>query len=211
MSAGQAGRCEGQGLAMNTARYVVALIAVMSYLPAIGWWYLVHPFVGFWRKLGRPLFYAIMTVSSFVVMAAIYAIREPLLAVEYGTNRALWPLVALFYGASIYIEVRCRKHLKPKILIGVPELAPQGGEGKLITEGIYGRVRHPRYLAVALGTVAVAFFTNYLAVYVLAALVIPALYLVVLLEERELRDRFGEEYVEYCGRVPRFLPRRSSG
>jgi protein-S-isoprenylcysteine O-methyltransferase Ste14 len=29
---------------------------------------------------------------------------------------------------------------------------------------------------------------------------------VVLLEERELRDRFGAEYDEYCGRVPRYIP-----
>ena len=195
---------------MNTARYVLALIAVMSYIPAVGWWYLVHPFVGFWRRLGRPAFYTIMTVTSLALMGAIYLIREPLLAVEYGTNRALWSLVVLFYGASSYIEIRCRKYLKRKILVGVPELAPGGGGGKLITEGIYSRVRHPRYIAVFLGTVAVAFFTNYLAVYILAVLVAPALYLVVLLEEKELRDRFGQPYIDYCRRVPRFIPRRQT-
>lgn len=64
--------------------------------------------------------------------------------------------------------------------------------------------------AVLLGTVAVAFFTNYLAVYIVAVLIVPALYLVVVLEERELRDRFGEQYVEYCRRVPRFFPRRQT-
>jgi protein-S-isoprenylcysteine O-methyltransferase Ste14 len=63
-------------------------------------------------------------------------------------------------------------------------------------------------LTVFLGTLAVAFFTNYLAVYVVAVLVAPALYLVVMLEEKELRDRFGQQHVEYCRRVPRFIPRR---
>jgi len=29
----------------------------------------------------------------------------------------------------------------------------------------------------------------------------------VLLESRELRERFGAEYAEYCRRVPRYLPR----
>ncbi|MGD2217804.1 MAG: isoprenylcysteine carboxylmethyltransferase family protein [Gemmatimonadales bacterium] len=194
---------------MDKARYIVALLAVMSYPPAVGWWYLTHPFVGCWRRLGRPLFYTVVTIGSFIIMGAIYLVREPLLAVEYGTDRALWPLVVLFYGTSIYIEVRCRKYLKTKILIGVPELAPDGRGGRLITEGIYGRIRHPRYIAVWLGTLAVAFFTNYLAVYIIAIAILPALYLVVVLEEQELRDRFGEEYISYCERVPRFFPRRS--
>lgn len=195
---------------MDTARYVLALIAVISYPPAVGWWFLVHPFVRLWRRLGRPVFYTVLTITSLIVMAAIYLHREPLLALEYGTEPALWPLVLLFYGASVYIEIRCRRHLKTKILMGVPELAPDGRGGRLITEGVYGRLRHPRYAAVWLGTVALAFFTNYLAVYVIAAAIIPALYLVVVLEEKELRDRFGEEYVRYCERVPRFVPRRSS-
>jgi len=30
----------------------------------------------------------------------------------------------------------------------------------------------------------------------------------VLMEERELRDRFRAEYEEYCRQVPRYLPRR---
>jgi protein-S-isoprenylcysteine O-methyltransferase Ste14 len=63
-------------------------------------------------------------------------------------------------------------------------------------------------MAVWLGTVAVALFANYLAVYVLALVLVPALYLVVVLEERELRERFGEDYVTYSQRVPRFIPWR---
>jgi protein-S-isoprenylcysteine O-methyltransferase Ste14 len=195
---------------MEKVRYVLALLSIMMYPPAVGWWYVTHPFVGFWRRLGRPAFYTIVTIGSFIIMGAIYLVREPLLAVEYGTNRALWPLVLLVYGISVYIEIRCRKYLKGKILVGVPELAPDGRGGSLITQGIYTRIRHPRYVAVWLGTVAVALFTNYLAVYVIAVAIIPALYLVVVLEEKELCDRFGQEYVEYCSRVPRVFPRRST-
>jgi protein-S-isoprenylcysteine O-methyltransferase Ste14 len=194
---------------MDKARYILALLSIMTYPAAVGWWYFTHPFVKFWRKLGRPIFYTVTTILAFASMAAMYMIREPLLSIEYGTTRALWILAALVYGASIYVEIRARKHLKTKILVGVPELAPDGGGGKLLTEGIYSRVRHPRYIAVFLGTVAVAFFTNYLAVYVIAVAIIPALYLVVVLEEKELRDRFGEEYVRYSERVPRFIPKRS--
>jgi protein-S-isoprenylcysteine O-methyltransferase Ste14 len=193
---------------MDRARYLLALVMIATFPSAVGWWYLTHPFVSFWRKVGRPLFYTILAVSSVAVIATMYTFREPLLAVEYGTNRALWPLAVLVYGVSVYIEIRCRKHLKLKILVGVPELAADGLGGELITEGIYGRIRHPRYVAVWLGTVAFALFTNYLAVYVLAMALLPALYLVVVLEERELRDRFGEQYIAYSKYVPRIIPRR---
>jgi protein-S-isoprenylcysteine O-methyltransferase Ste14 len=193
---------------IDSVRYLLALVMITTFPPAVGWWYLTHPLVGFWRRVGRPFFYTVLAVSSIAVIAGMYAIREPLLAVEYGTNKALWPLAVLIYGVSVFIEVRCRKHLKLKILVGVPELAPDGRGGELITQGIYGRIRHPRYMAVWLGTVAVALFANYLAVYVLALVLVPALYLVVVLEERELRERFGEDYVTYSQRVPRFIPWR---
>ena len=31
--------------------------------------------------------------------------------------------------------------------------------------------------------------------------------MIIEMEERELRERFGQEYAEYCIRVPRFVPR----
>jgi protein-S-isoprenylcysteine O-methyltransferase Ste14 len=77
----------------------------------------------------------------------------------------------------------------------------------VLSEGIYGRVRHPRYVAIVIGTLGWALFVNYVGVYILAVLTVPAICLVAVLEERELLERFGEEYARYRDRVPPFLPR----
>jgi protein-S-isoprenylcysteine O-methyltransferase Ste14 len=45
------------------------------------------------------------------------------------------------------------------------------------------------------------------ALVLLAALYAAQLALQLPLEERELRERFGDPYRRYCGLVPRFIPR----
>ena len=48
---------------------------------------------------------------------------------------------------------------------------------------------------------------NYLGVYILFVSAFPVLYVITVLEEHELIDRFGEEYRRYQREVPRLIPR----
>jgi len=86
-------------------------------------------------------------------------------------------------------------------------VSPQKYPGKLLTDGIFARIRHPRYVEILLAVLTYALFSNYLASYLMFLFGLPMIYLIVLLEERELRQRFGAEYEAYCRRVPRFIPR----
>ena len=98
-----------------------------------------------------------------------------------------------------------------RILAGVPELETEPDkQGKLLDEGPYAVIRHPRYVEVVFGTFAYAAIANYVGTWILAVMLLPVIHLVVLLEERELRERFGEEYREYSARVPRYVPRRGA-
>ena len=101
-----------------------------------------------------------------------------------------------------------KKHLTMRILAGMPEFASDAEEqGTLLSEGIYARIRHPRYVEIVFATFAYAVIANYVGVYLLALATPPLVHLVVLMEERELRDRFGDQYAQYAARVPRYLPR----
>ena len=53
-----------------------------------------------------------------------------------------------------------RRFLTQRILVGVPEIS-NSDRGRLITDGIYGRVRNPRYLEFILLSFVYVAFVNY--------------------------------------------------
>jgi len=195
---------------METAAYWIALLTVIAFPPFLLLWFVVHPFAPLWRRLGATCAYAAAGSTIAAITLAMYLIRGPLLRIRFGVR---WPLVCLalpFLLAGLYIGVRRFRLLTPSIMFGLPEVSRGRGPGRLLTEGIYSQLRHPRYAEVGLVLASVALFCNYLAVYVLLVLYAPVIYVVVVLEERELTQRFGEEYRRYSREVPRFLPRLRS-
>ena len=193
---------------MNTVRYYIALLVLIALPPGVLLWFFIHPFARFWRKLGPVWTYVILSVPTAALMATVFLLRRPILTVEYGTQTPLAGLAVVLAVTGFVIQRKRRKHLTNTILTGIPELSRDGDPGKLLTEGIYGTIRHPRYVELMLFVLAYACFANYLAVYVATLLTVPTLYLLVVLEERELLERFGEDYREYCEAVPRFFPGR---
>lgn len=79
-------------------------------------------------------------------------------------------------------------------------------EDELITEGPYGVVRHPQFLAAILtcffGSLIYSSYFAFVNVIVFAM----ALWVLSILEERELVAHFGDLYREYMRRVPRMVP-----
>ncbi len=196
---------------MDTARTVVALLLFVALPPGLLLWIAIHPFARHWRRLGAAATYAILAVPCGLLMGAAWSGRRWLLAVDFGT---CWPLVAAAaacLAAAGAIARRRGRLLTFGVLAGLPELSPARYPGRLLTTGIYGRIRHPRYVEVLLWTLGYALFANHLAPYVAWLLTLPVVGLIVRLEERELLERFGPAYAEYARRVPRFLPRRVRG
>ena len=193
---------------MDTARYYVALFVVASCPGVYLFWFWIHPFVGFWRRIGARTTLSIHISIVALIAAGVVLIREPLLSVEFGTRPVLLVLSGLCFGLSVFLRRQISGQVGISFLLGLPELAPETYGSTLVTTGIYSRIRHPRYVQLLLVILAYALFSNYLAAYVVFALGIVWIHSVARIEEIELRARFGEDYGEYCQRVPRFLPRR---
>jgi len=190
---------------VDKIRYFAALLIEIGMPPVVLYWLLVHPFTRFWRRLGvftsLVILFALMAVSGY----GMYLIRQPLLAVDFGFQ---WPLAVvgiLLYLARVRTEFKIRKQLKGRILVGIAEIAGETESSPLLTNDVYARSRNPRYLNLMFFMIAFSLVTNYLFVWATAAVTPLALYLIVRLEEKELLQRYGDEYRDYCEQVPRFL------
>jgi protein-S-isoprenylcysteine O-methyltransferase Ste14 len=84
-------------------------------------------------------------------------------------------------------------------------------EATMAVAGLYARVRHPQYAGFM--AIMVGFLLQWPTIPTLV--MFPVLVLVyrrlAIAEERETRERFGDDWDAYASRTPRFLPRRRGG
>ena len=191
---------------MDTARYVFGCLIVVGLPPGLGWWFVIHPFIDVWRRVGKEMTFIVGMALMFASMVPLYWVRDTLLMADLGTSPITVAIAIVLAACAAFIAFKRRKHLTMAILAGLPELEEGGKGGSLLTEGPYSVVRNPRYIEMVLGVFAYAAFSNYVGPYVLALVSIPLIHMIVILEERELRDRFGSEYDAYLASVPRYWP-----
>jgi protein-S-isoprenylcysteine O-methyltransferase Ste14 len=193
---------------IDRIRYVLAVLCVITLPPGLLYWFVIHPWARWWRRLGPVRTYAIVLPVMTAFGVLLFRVRARLLGADLGMNWSLIAIGVVLYGLSTWIAFQHWRHLSIATMIGIPELSPdEQRRGKLLKDGIYRVVRHPRYLSAGLAVIALALFVDYVGVYVLIFLLFPLGYPMLVFEERELVDRFGEEYRQYQREVPRILPR----
>ena len=196
---------------MDATRYFFGVILIVGIPPAVLYWLLVHPFVGFWRRLGPRWAIAIVGTICALLCVFLFRWRLSILGADLGTNWFFVGIGVLFYGVSAWMSILTKRQLSVRTFSGMPELAGDGARETLLEEGIYAVVRHPRYLSVVVGTFGFAMVVNYVGSYLMVLGTIPTLFLVAFLEERELVDRFGDAYRNYRERVPALFPGFGAG
>ena len=81
------------------------------------------------------------------------------------------------------------------------------GKGKLVTTGIYRYVRHPQYLGFLIITLGMAIWWLTFITLALWPVLVIVYYRLAKKEEKEVEEKFGEEYLKYKRAVPGWIPR----
>jgi protein-S-isoprenylcysteine O-methyltransferase Ste14 len=181
----------------------IAAVVLFMQLPIPLYWFVVHPFRAFWRRYPRGVYVAGLACSWLPVTIALVAFHGVLF-------RSGWPPPAEFAAgiALIFFEIwifwRVTHDLGAARLVGQKELE---GTGEIQSQGIYARIRHPRYAGSFLAIVGACLLAGTRMAWMLAAIWLCLMTVVIALEEREMRARFGAQYLEFSRKTPRFLPR----
>lgn len=190
----------------------------MRVLATLGWiagcvygtiplfWLAIHPRVNYWRSRRRSPYRVLMPlwVAMWVIAGAV---TFPWRHTRLYTTPLAWILAAVLFACGLYLYRQSRRGFTGAQLGGRPELEPHRFEQRLVTSGIRARVRHPVYLGHICEMLAWSVGTGMLVLYALTGFALITGALMVRQEERELEQRFGDNYRSYRRCVPAFLPR----
>jgi len=212
--------------------YTFSLAFPLSSLPhrAIDWGFVVLNvvlfslfilFIRFRRKIARlpSSIYLAFIVALFVEMYG-FPLTMYILTWLFGSTfpGCLWYPLAVLTGEDLFTSIFLGFILPISniiILIGILLIIfgwrkIYRAKGKLVTTGIYGHVRHPQYLGFLLLTLGMNMLWVTLSTLLLWPILAILYYRLAKEEDKELEEKFGEEYRKYERAVPMLIPRISN-
>ena len=107
----------------------------------------------------------------------------------------------IIWGLSIYFGLISLRTFKKRG--GVEKGKSYINTTKLVKKGPYAIIRHPQYLGGLLFTISISLWTQAWLSMVLSIVIIFLTYHWTYSEEKNLIEKFGEDYIEYKRMVPR--------
>ena len=117
-----------------------------------------------------------------------------------------WIPAAILFLIGLWLYKSSGKHFSGAQLSGTAELLPSHAEQRLVISGIRNRIRHPVYLGHLCEMLAWTIGTGLAVAYALSAFAAITGVIMIRLEDKELEERFGEEYRRYRSHVPALIP-----
>jgi protein-S-isoprenylcysteine O-methyltransferase Ste14 len=181
-------------------------VACVVYSTIPSFWLLIHPLVAYWRsRTHSPYLILLPTwIATWIIFGRL---TSAWLHITLYTMPWTWIPAILLFSTGLWIYSQSGKHFSTTQLGGLPEILPNHGEQRLATSGIRSRVRHPVYLAHLCEMLAWSIGTGLAVCYALTGFAVVTGAIMIRLEDKELEQRFGEEYRTYRVAVPAVLPR----
>jgi len=149
------------------------------------------------NRIPKPVI-RIFTLSTFIVPVIALPFTEGP-RMEIPTPIALIMGIILL-GMNFIIKISAQKQ------IGISPVLK--GKGKLVTTGVYGIVRNPLYLSNGLLAMGMAILFRSLYAFLFSIFYLLSYLPIIHLEERDLLEKYGREYLDYRKKVPwRMIPK----
>lgn len=169
-----------------------------------------------WRTFGAFTAFLIALFSemfgyplTIYILTSILGRKYPVLDPLSHANGHLW--VALAGGSPILFNIL---HPLSNILIiaGLMIIAIgwrriHSGGGQFVIEGIYRYVRHPQYSGFILSIIGFLIQWPTIITLIMAPMLFLMYTRLAKKEEKEMIDTFGDQYIQYMKKVPRFFPK----
>jgi protein-S-isoprenylcysteine O-methyltransferase Ste14 len=184
----------------------VGWVACVIYATIPSFWLLIHPRVEYWRSRPRSPYRILLPawIAMWLLLAAVTAHWRGLTVYH---RWWCWIPASVLFGAGLTLYRLSGTAFSPAQLGGLPEVLPDHRQQRLVTTGIRAHVRHPVYLAHLFEMAAWSIGTGLTVCWALTAFAIVTGAVMITMEDKELENRFGEEYRQYRLRVPAVLPR----
>jgi protein-S-isoprenylcysteine O-methyltransferase Ste14 len=183
----------------------IAAVVLFLQLPIPLYWFVLHPARNFWSTRRNAAYIVALALSWLPATLLLVAYHRQLLRRDMPP---VWHVIlgVILIALEVWIFWRVKRDLGGARLVGATELS---GGGEMEEDGIYSRIRHPRYTGSFLALIGASLLAGTQLLWIVVTTWTILMLLAISMEERDLRRRFGARYAEYCRRVPRFIPRPS--
>jgi protein-S-isoprenylcysteine O-methyltransferase Ste14 len=192
---------------MEFVRYTMAYGLFLTIPAAIVYWVLLHK-----AALQQRNTHGVNSLAAYFLAMIVTGAISLLLGLVMVTLEKPYRSLGVPGGlclivVGLWLEWLSRTTLGIHRMSGAAEVSPTSPESRLVTTGVYQRIRHPRYLAACLGTWGISLIVQSYSVYGLALIATAGAWWVAYLEDQELVLRFGNSAVNYQRVTGRFFPR----